>query len=200
MDTISNVNIVTTDGFVNGSQTYALVSTSDIAYGTDPDDVLTISSVASISESVIDAVGAIDGDVGDHDYFGAPTIGPNPAGVNWDTASQVSDGIDTDSGADWMTQDNFELDIEQGDMNELLSTSGTTNAPEPRDYLLLVLGLAFIAMKKRRGKLLEKQCFHLLCAIPSLRIRFRFVMDRKCGGLSEDELPASCGASLRIAN
>ena len=113
--------------------------------------MLTAASAASLNSSVIDAIGTVDGDGGDHVYFGAPTIGPNPAGFNWDTASRVPNGTDTDSAADWMTQDNFELSIELGDVNDALSTPGTENVPEPTSILSFVCGLVLVLVRRRRA-------------------------------------------------
>jgi endonuclease/exonuclease/phosphatase family metal-dependent hydrolase len=77
----------------NSSATYALVETASIS-GT---------SVTG-SEVVLDAVASTDGDPVDAFFFGAPVIGPDgsffPAGVR-----RVTDGIDTDTEADWIISD-----------------------------------------------------------------------------------------------
>lgn len=87
-----NVSIGT-NSFENGTETFALVETSSI----------TGTSVTG-SEVVRDAVGLTDGGAGDIIHFGAPVIGPDgpffPAG-----ARRVSDGVDTDTAADWVISD-----------------------------------------------------------------------------------------------
>lgn len=84
-----------TNYFENSSLTVALVETSSISGG----------SVTG-AEVVRDAVGLTDGDAGDTFYFDAPVIGPDgpffPAG-----ARRVTDGVDTDTAADWMISDFF---------------------------------------------------------------------------------------------
>ena len=144
-DAAPNVDIVVTGGFENGSQTYALVQTADIEYDAVNTENLTEASNTNITANLIDALGTVDGGAGDHVYFGAPGIGPNPAGFAWDTASRFPNGMDTDSASDWATQDNFGLDIEQGDVNDLLSTPGVENVPEPSSVsLLCLLGLLMV--------------------------------------------------------
>lgn len=77
----------------NSSMTIALVETSSIS-----------GSTVTGAEVVNDAVALNDGDTGDTFYFGAPVIGPDgpffPAG-----ARRVSDGVDTDTAADWVISD-----------------------------------------------------------------------------------------------
>jgi predicted extracellular nuclease len=81
---------ISTNDLENSSLTVALVETSSISGG----------SVTG-SEVVRDAVALTDGGAGDTFFFGAPVIGPDgpffPAG-----ARRVTDGIDTDTAADWV--------------------------------------------------------------------------------------------------
>lgn len=112
----------------NGSLTIAIVATSDIEYTVEDPDELTQASVDAITANpVTDVVATVDNGDGDHTYFGAPVLGPNPAGFPWDTASRIPNGVDTDSTGDWQTQDNFGLAIELGDANDLLSSPGSEN-------------------------------------------------------------------------
>jgi predicted extracellular nuclease len=81
------------DSFENSSATYALVETASLVGG--------IGTLVTGSEVVIDAVAATDGGAGDSFFFNAPVVGPDgtffPAGVR-----RVSDGVDTDTAADWV--------------------------------------------------------------------------------------------------
>ncbi|NNC86892.1 MAG: PEP-CTERM sorting domain-containing protein [Akkermansiaceae bacterium] len=133
----------------NGSQTYALVNTADIAFDAADTDELTQASIDAITANLTDAIGTVDGGAGDHTYFGAPVIGPNGAGFNWDTASRFPNGVDTDSAGDWATQDNFPNNTELGDASDALSTPGTKNVPEPSVALLGGLAILF-GLRRRR--------------------------------------------------
>ena len=100
------------DFFENSSLTAALVETSSISGG----------SVTS-SEVVLDSVALTDGGSGDTFFFGAPVIGPDgtffPAG-----ARRVTDGVDTDTPADWVISD-FNLGLDN------TPTGGDTPPPPP---------------------------------------------------------------------
>lgn len=85
--------LIQTNSIENSSYTIALVETSSIIGG----------SVSS-SEVVLDALGVTDGGATDSFFFGAPVIGPDgpflPAG-----GRRVTDGVDTDTAADWVISD-----------------------------------------------------------------------------------------------
>lgn len=132
--TTPNVDIsfpVGTEGFIqNGTQTYAIVRTIDIAYESGSEK-LTDDSVAAITANLIDAIADIDNGAGDHTYFGAPVIGPAPGGFPWDMAARIPNGVDTDSPDDWVGQDHSALNIELFDANDRLSSPGTENTTDP---------------------------------------------------------------------
>ena len=79
----------------NGTETFALVTTASAPGAGDP---------LTGSEVVLDSLGIVDADAADVTYFGAPTFGPDgtffPAG-----ARRVTDGVDTDTTADWELAD-----------------------------------------------------------------------------------------------
>jgi FIMAH domain len=83
------------DWFENGSQTIALVETAGA-----PAAGATVTG----SETVLDAVGFTDAGPTDAWFFSAPVVGPDdgflPAG-----AHRASDGVDTDTAADWVLAD-----------------------------------------------------------------------------------------------
>lgn len=83
------------DSLENGSQTLALVRTSSIG---------DVGTVVSGSETVLDAVALTDGGATDRWFWSAPVVGPDdvflPGGVR-----RVSDGVDTDTAADWVFAD-----------------------------------------------------------------------------------------------
>jgi predicted extracellular nuclease len=106
-----NINIA--DNYLeNSSMTVALVETSSISG----------SSVAG-GETVLDTVALTDGGAGDVFYFSAPVIGPDgtyfPAG-----ARRVTDGVDTDTAADWVISD-FSLGSDN------TPTAGDVTPPPP---------------------------------------------------------------------
>jgi len=94
--------------FENGDATYALVETASLAGG--------VGTAVTGSEVVLDGVGLTEDDGGTF-VFGVPVVGPDgpflPAG-----ARRVTDGVDTDTAADWALAD-FSL----GDANT--PTAGT---------------------------------------------------------------------------
>ncbi len=107
------------DELQNGSQTYALVPTADIAYCTSvglPDascnsdgTQLTAASAAALTASAYDAVATLDATVGDHRYLvgAAPLVQDN--GFAIDHGHRIPNGTDTDGASDWETQFSFEL-------------------------------------------------------------------------------------------
>jgi predicted extracellular nuclease len=106
-------NVVVSNNYLeNSSLTVALVQTSSLS-----------GSSVSGSEVVLDAIALNDGHAGDAFFFGAPVIGPDgtyfPAG-----ARRVTDGVDTDTAADWVMSD-FYL----GSANT--PTGGDTPPPPP---------------------------------------------------------------------
>ncbi len=118
-----------TNTLQNGSQTYALVNTSDIAFEASDADELTQASVDAITAALIDGIASLDGDSGDVVYFGATDISDG-TGFAIDTAQRIPNGVDTDSSGDWITQSTFP-DLEFADTN---ATPGATNSvaiPEP---------------------------------------------------------------------
>lgn len=98
--------------FENSSLTIALVETSSIS-----------GDSVSGGEVVLDSVALTDGGSGDTFFFGAPVIGPDgtffPAG-----ARRVTDGVDTDTAADWVFSD-FNLGPDN------TPTGGDTPPPPP---------------------------------------------------------------------
>lgn len=108
-----NLNIAN-DFFENSSLTVALVETSSLSGGS-----------ISGGEVVVDSVALTDGGAGDTFYLGAPVLGPDgsffPAG-----ARRVTDGVDTDTTADWVISD-FNL----GPANTPTAGEGISSGPEP---------------------------------------------------------------------
>lgn len=114
---------------VNSAVTYALVPTADLF---TENSVLTPDSQTALATSALDAVAVSDGS-GPEVFFGATEIGPNPAGFPYDLVFRTVDGVG-DTVADWMVQDHFDLGIELGDENDLLSTPGSSNTRTVSDY------------------------------------------------------------------
>jgi len=106
-----NIN-VSNNYLENSSLTVALVETSSIS-----------GNSVTGGEVVLDAVALNDGGTGDTFFFGAPVIGPDgsyfPAG-----ARRVTDGVDTDTAADWVISD-FYLGSDN------TPTGGDTPPPPP---------------------------------------------------------------------
>ncbi len=102
------------DFFENSTHTLALAETASVGPA---------GSFVTGTEVVLDAVALSDGGAGDVAFFGAPVIGPDgpffPAG-----ARRVTDGVDTDTAADWVIAD-FNL----GPANT--PTGGDTPPPPP---------------------------------------------------------------------
>ena len=100
----------------NSSETIALVETGSIG-----------GASVTGSEVVLDTVALNDGDLGDTFFFGAPVIGPEgpffPAG-----ARRVTDGVDTDTAADWVISDFF---------LGLANTPTPSDTPVIRDLVLI---------------------------------------------------------------
>ena len=133
-------------GFLqNGSQTYALVQTSDIAFDVSDTDELTQASVDAIAANLIDAVATTDGSTGDNVYFGAPDI-TSASNFAADTAQRVPNGVDTDSTGDW-----FEEPFFSGrEITNSVATPDAVNIPEPASLMLMACGLAGIAVRRRK--------------------------------------------------
>lgn len=146
----------------NGSQTYALVDTADLAFcvsgagclsgaldanGEHIDtDELSPGSIAAIAAGAHDLVATWNEDV--FDLFDFPIQAQFDFGV--DTASRFPNGVDTNrTQADWVIQDNFSLAAELGGPTDALSTPGRSNIPEPATALLLSLG-SFAILRRRR--------------------------------------------------
>ena len=87
----------TNDSLENGSQTVALVETAGLG---------AVGTLVTGSETVRDAVGLTDAGPSDNWYWNAPVVGPDdgflPGG-----ARRVTDGVDTDSVADWAFADDL---------------------------------------------------------------------------------------------
>lgn len=136
----------------NGSQTYALVRTADIAFDAEDDDELTEASVNAITANLIDAVGSLDNGEGDLVYFGAPDISDG-TGFAIDSAQRIPNGVDTDSAADWLTESTFP----EKELADTAATPGTVNAaaiPEPSSILMALMaasGVGAVAMRRRLG-------------------------------------------------
>lgn len=130
----------------NGSQTYALVRTSDIAYELGDPDELTQTSVDAIAANAIDIVATWDGTAGDLFDF-APVIS-RPV-FDLDAASRVLNGVDTDSAGDWRVFSTFRRAIELGDSEDFFTTPGAVNVPEPSAIVLVLLGLAACGIRRR---------------------------------------------------
>jgi hypothetical protein len=83
------------DSLENGSQTLALVATSGLG---------AVGSLVTGSETVLDAVGLTDAGASDQWFWAAPVVGPDdgflPGG-----ARRFTDGLDTDTVADWVFAD-----------------------------------------------------------------------------------------------
>ncbi|NOX58360.1 MAG: PEP-CTERM sorting domain-containing protein [Planctomycetes bacterium] len=128
----------------NGSQTYALVQTSDIAYDAVDTDELTQASIDAIALNS-DIIATWNEDIGDLFDFG-PIISQD-FGV--DAASRLPNGVDTDTAGDWTTFNTFDLVIELGDANDFFGTPGGSNVPEPATLVLLAMG--GVALLRRRS-------------------------------------------------
>jgi len=117
----------------NSSLTIALALTSSLSGG--------VGDLITGGETVLDALGLADADVGDQFFLGATVIGPDgpffPAG-----ARRVVDGVDTDTVGDWVIAD-FNLP------GANTPTAGTP-IPEPSTMLLFGSGLAGLAAWRYR--------------------------------------------------
>ncbi|WES63870.1 ExeM/NucH family extracellular endonuclease [Microbacter sp. GSS18] len=106
------------NGLENSSLTLGIVSVADLG-GADAGDALP-SGVAAL-----DAVGITDGGASDSFFLGAPVVGPDgsflPAGVR-----RVSDGVDTDTVADW---DILVFNPADAEINTPTAGTGDTGAP-----------------------------------------------------------------------
>jgi len=107
----------------NGTQTFALVATSDIAYEADGVHLTEASIAAITANPVTDAVTNFDGTTGDHSYFNAPIIG-DPSGHAWGTASRVPNG--TGAWSNTYAQNNYQ-NVELGNAYDALSSPGVAN-------------------------------------------------------------------------
>jgi hypothetical protein len=135
LDAVGGNNNTFADDLQNGSQTYALVPTADIAYCTTvglPDascngdgPQLTAASEAALTASAYDAVATLDTTVGDHRYLvgAAPLV--QDGGFAIDHGHRIPNGTDTDGASDWETQFGFEF----GDAADP-STPDTPNASQ----------------------------------------------------------------------
>lgn len=144
----------------NGSQTYALVDTADIAYCTDPNvatgctsgtgtphidpDELTPASVAAIIANLTDAVATTNGSSGDHVYFGAPDL-TSAVSFAADTAQREPNGFDTDAASDWFVEPFFS----GREITNSVATPGTFNIPEPTSLVLVLAGLVGMVTRRR---------------------------------------------------
>ena len=89
-----------------------------------------------MADSAIDAVAPLDGS-SPTVFYGATEIAPNTANFPFDLIFRTVDGVG-DTSADWMTQDHFDLEIEFGDENDLLSTPGATNTRSASAYAVTI--------------------------------------------------------------
>jgi len=142
-----NVDLSVGSSFLqNGSQTYALVRTQDIAFDAGDDDELTQQSVDDITANLIDSVGYTDGS-SDDIYFGSVDISDG-SGFAIDSAQRIPNGVDTDAAGDWATESTFP-DKELGDTS---ATPGAINqiVPEPASLVALLLAVAAAGMVRMR--------------------------------------------------
>lgn len=135
LDAVGGNNNTFADELQNGSQTYALVPTADIAYCTTngaPDAScngdgaqLTAASEAALTANAYDAVATLDTTVGDHRYLvgAAPLV--QDEGFAIDHAHRIPNGTDTNDASDWEAQFGFELN-DPADP----STPGTSNSSQ----------------------------------------------------------------------
>lgn len=129
----------------NGSQTYALVQTSDIAYEAGDPDELTQASVDAIALNALDIIATWNEDAGDLFDFG-PMISD---GFGVDAASRLPNGVDTDTAGDWGVFSTFDDGVELGAANDFFSSPGASNVPEPASLVLLAMG--GVALLRRRS-------------------------------------------------
>lgn len=141
-----SVDLSQSVGFLqNGSQTYALVDTLDIAFDPNDTDELTQVAVDAITANLTDAVGTTDGSSGDLVYFGAPDI-TSASSFAADTAQRSPNGFDSDSASDW-----FEEPFFTGrEITNSVATPGAVNVPEPSTLALLGLCLTGFTVRRRR--------------------------------------------------
>ena len=122
-------HLIETGDLQNGTQTYALVIASDVAYCVDDvvcseedDDELSQDSVDAIIDRGFDFVATRDGINDDHIYFGAPLVMDGDFAA--DHMYRCPNGVDTDSELDWLTSFGNEL----GDPDDV-ATPGSENCP-----------------------------------------------------------------------
>jgi hypothetical protein len=108
------------DELQNGSQTYAIVSTADVAV----DGVqLTLASEVAINANAIDTVATLDGSSGDVSYFGAPVV-ISDSGFALAYGHRIPNGTDTNTAGDWEAISAVEF----GDINSpTVPTFGSAN-------------------------------------------------------------------------
>ena len=118
-----------------GTQTFALVRTSNIAYTTDGVHLTQASVDAITGNTLTDAVTNWDGDVGDDGYFNAPVITEYPAYYSaWSTASRMPDGGDWSNTYGQYNQ-TTPTPVELGDATyDFLSTPGKANGKTGTAY------------------------------------------------------------------
>ncbi|NOX57308.1 MAG: lamin tail domain-containing protein [Planctomycetes bacterium] len=176
------------DDIQNGSQTYALVPTADIAFCTSvglPDascngagTQLTAASEAALTANAFDAVATLDGSVGDHRYLvgAAPLVQDN--GFAIDHGHRIPNGVDTDGSGDWETQFGFERTnpVDPADP----STPGATNSSQS-----LIAGSCCQGVDEQECKVLTEAA----CITSNGTFNGP---GTSCGLLPEDN-PCSCG-------
>ncbi|GJM26518.1 MAG: hypothetical protein DHS20C16_29330 [Phycisphaerae bacterium] len=185
LDSAGGNNNTFVDDLQNGSQTYALVPTADIAFCTTvglPDascnaegPQLTAASAAALTANAYDAVATLDATVGDHRYLvgAAPLVQDN--GFAIDHGHRIPNGTDTDGASDWETQFSFEL----GDAADP-STPGTTNSSQS-----LIAGACCLGIDEQDCQVLtEAQCINTNGSFNG--------PGTDCGLLPEDN-PCNCG-------